>query len=138
ARSLLLLRAAVPPPHLCRPLSDRPPMRRSRSSIWATRTPAMRARFAALRQPGEHEADETLIPLPPYLESRRRHVMAEPGFWRELAPRAADDASAHEIEVDLAAELRVHHAPRITWMTRMYGVCCASVSRQEVSKAPLN
>ena len=50
-------------------------------------TPALRAAFARLRQPGEREADEAIIPLPPYLESRRRTVMSAPGFWRELLPR---------------------------------------------------
>lgn len=51
-------------------------------------TPALRAALARLRQPGEREGDEVLIPLPPYLESRRRAVMSVPGFWRELPPRA--------------------------------------------------
>jgi 5'-nucleotidase len=51
-------------------------------------TPTLRAAFARLRQPGEFEGDEGLIPLPPYLESRRRAVMSSPGFWRELPPRA--------------------------------------------------
>lgn len=50
-------------------------------------TPALRAALAHLRQPGEREGDEALIPLPPYLESRRRAVMSAPGFWRELPPR---------------------------------------------------
>ena len=52
-------------------------------------TPVLRAALARLRQPGEHEDDETLVPLPPYLESRRRAVMSTPGFWRELPPRAS-------------------------------------------------
>jgi 5'-nucleotidase len=52
-------------------------------------TPALRAALSCLRQPGEHEGDEALVPLPPYLESRRRAVMSAPGFWRELAPRAS-------------------------------------------------
>jgi 5'-nucleotidase len=51
-------------------------------------TPALRAGLARLRQPGECEGDEALVPLPPYLESRRRQVMSVSGFWRELAPRA--------------------------------------------------
>jgi len=51
-------------------------------------TPALHAALARLRQPGEHENDEHLIPLPSYLESRRRAVMSSPGFWRELPPRA--------------------------------------------------
>jgi hypothetical protein len=51
-------------------------------------TPALRAGLARLRQPGESEDDETLVPLPAYLESRRRTVMSVPGFWRELPPRA--------------------------------------------------
>lgn len=51
-------------------------------------TPALRAHLVHLRQPGELESDEALVPLPPYLESRRRQVMSSPGFWRELAPRA--------------------------------------------------
>ena len=50
-------------------------------------TPALRAALAQLRQPGESEEDEALIPLPPYLESRRRTVMSAPGFWRGLQPR---------------------------------------------------
>jgi 5'-nucleotidase len=51
-------------------------------------TPKLRVALARLRQPGEREGDEMLLPLPPYLELRRRQVMSTPGFWRELAPRA--------------------------------------------------
>lgn len=51
--------------------------------------PALRAGLARLRQGRDREGDEALVPLPPYLESRRRQVMSAPGFWRELAPRAA-------------------------------------------------
>jgi len=51
-------------------------------------TPAVRAGLARLRQPGEPEGDEALVPLPFHLESRRRQVMSAPGFWRELTPRA--------------------------------------------------
>jgi 5'-nucleotidase len=51
-------------------------------------SPAVRAGLAQLRKPGECQSDETLVPLPDYLEARRRHVMAAPGFWRELRPRA--------------------------------------------------
>lgn len=51
-------------------------------------TPALRAALARLRLPGELESDEDLIPLPPYLESRRRAIMSAPGFWRGLLPRA--------------------------------------------------
>ena len=50
-------------------------------------TPAVRAGLAALRQPGERESEEGLIPLPDYLESRRRQVMSAPGFWLNLEPR---------------------------------------------------
>jgi len=51
-------------------------------------TPALRAALARMRQPGEQEEDEELVPLPPYLEARRRAVMSAPGFWRRLTPRA--------------------------------------------------
>jgi len=51
-------------------------------------TPALRQGLARLRGPGENERDEALVPLPPYLEARRRQVMHAPGFWRGLAPRA--------------------------------------------------
>lgn len=50
-------------------------------------TPALRAALARLRQPGEREGDEAILPFPPYLESRRRAVMSAAGFWRGLAPR---------------------------------------------------
>lgn len=50
-------------------------------------TPALRARMAQLHRPGE--SGELINPLPPYLEIRRRQVMAAPGFWLELAPRPA-------------------------------------------------
>ena len=52
-------------------------------------TPALRAGLARLRQPGESADDEALEPLPAHLESRRRALLAAPGFWRALAPRAA-------------------------------------------------
>src|ERR1044071_5036525 len=52
-------------------------------------TPALRIALAKLRQPGEAENDETLVFLPPHLESRRRQIMSTPGFWRDLAPRPA-------------------------------------------------
>jgi 5'-nucleotidase len=51
-------------------------------------TPALRAALAGLRRAGEREGDDSLIPLPTYLEARRRAVMAAPGFWRGLARRA--------------------------------------------------
>ena len=51
-------------------------------------TPALHAGLARLRQPDDREGDEALIPLPAYLESRRRAVMSVPGFWRGLQPRA--------------------------------------------------
>ncbi len=50
-------------------------------------SPALRAGLAQVRQAGECEADETVVPLPEYLEARRRRVMAVPGFWRGLRPR---------------------------------------------------
>jgi 5'(3')-deoxyribonucleotidase len=50
-------------------------------------TPVLRACMKRLRQQGEHESDELIIPLPPHLELRRRQVMSEPGFWLRLAPR---------------------------------------------------
>jgi 5'-nucleotidase len=50
-------------------------------------TPAWRAALARLRNAGERVSDDTLFPLPPYLEDRRQAVMATPGFWRELPPR---------------------------------------------------
>jgi 5'-nucleotidase len=52
-------------------------------------TPALRIGLAQLRQPGDHESDELLNPLPPYLEVRRRQVMSAPGFWSGLEPRTA-------------------------------------------------
>lgn len=51
-------------------------------------TPTLRAALARLRQPGEREEDERLMPLPPYLEIRRRTIMSTPAFWRDLPPRA--------------------------------------------------
>jgi hypothetical protein len=51
-------------------------------------TPALRAALARLRKAGERESDESLVPLPPHLEARRRTVMSAPGFWRGLALRA--------------------------------------------------
>jgi len=51
-------------------------------------TPMLRVALAHLRSPGEHQRDESLVPLPPYLEARCRTVMSTPGFWRDLAPRA--------------------------------------------------
>jgi hypothetical protein len=50
-------------------------------------TPALRTGMAQLRRPGE--SDESIDPLPPYLEMRRHQVMTAPGFWLELAPRPA-------------------------------------------------
>jgi 5'-nucleotidase len=50
-------------------------------------TPSLREAMARMREPGEREGDERLIPLPPYLEARRKAVMSTPGFWRELPPR---------------------------------------------------
>jgi hypothetical protein len=50
-------------------------------------TPALRAALMRLRQPGERQEDEALVPLPAYLETRRRHVMSTPSFWRDLPPR---------------------------------------------------
>lgn len=52
-------------------------------------TPALRRALARLREPGEHEGDEALIPLPPHWDARRREVLSTPGFWRDLEPRAA-------------------------------------------------
>lgn len=51
-------------------------------------TPALRVALARLRKPAEREGDESLVPLPPYLEARRRMVMSAPGFWRGLERRA--------------------------------------------------
>ena len=68
-------------------------------------TPAMRVALAHLRQPGEREGDEGLIPLPPYLESRRRAVMSAPGFWRQLPPHAE---GFELINLLRAAGFRVH------------------------------
>jgi len=50
-------------------------------------TPALGAALQRLRQPGERQEDEALVPLPAYLETRRRHVMSAPNFWRDLPPR---------------------------------------------------
>ena len=50
-------------------------------------SPAMRSALARLRQAGEPLGDVELVPLPGYLEQRRREVMSTPGFWRGLAPR---------------------------------------------------
>jgi 5'-nucleotidase len=50
-------------------------------------TPALGAALRRLRQPGERREDEALVPLPIYLETRRRQVMSAPNFWRDLPPR---------------------------------------------------
>ena len=50
-------------------------------------SPAIRSALARLRQAGEAAGDVELVPLPAYLEQRRREVMSTPGFWRGLAPR---------------------------------------------------
>lgn len=52
-------------------------------------TPALQRALADLRSPGEPEFDATQAALDPLLEARRRAVMAAPGFWRDLMPRAA-------------------------------------------------
>lgn len=70
--------------------ADRPPIALvDLGDTLAECTPAVRAALARLRLRGEPEGDDALIPLPAYLEERRRAVMSEPGFWRTLAPRPA-------------------------------------------------
>ena len=78
-------------------------------------TPTLRAALARLRQPGEREGDEGLIPLPPYLESRRRDIMSTPGFWREL-PRRAEGFELISVLRDAGFSVHVltkgsHNAP---------------------------
>lgn len=50
-------------------------------------TPALEAALKQLHRPGAAELHEA-APLPS-LDARRRAVLATPGFWRGLAPRAA-------------------------------------------------
>jgi len=50
-------------------------------------SPALGAALRRLRQLGDRPEDEAMIPLPTYLEARRRQVMSAPNFWRDLPPR---------------------------------------------------
>jgi 5'-nucleotidase len=85
---VLLLRPTIPPARICVPLMhDAPVALVDLGDTLVDCTPAWRVQLARLRMPEDRDGDESLNPLPAYLEERRQAVMSTPGFWRELPPR---------------------------------------------------